>query len=401
MKKNNVLIILFLVFVVVFAVSVKKRKENYGGTVKRVNITQEKELKNDDANDRKNATSTYNKTTLNNIVNVQRQNAITQAVKKVEPAVVSVNVIKTRIVKRYANPFNDPFFGFFGYVPYKQQIKGIGSGVIINKDGYIVTNAHVVEGATKIKIILPDGRGFDAQLTGIDKVHDIAVLKIQGDNLPYAKLGDSSDLIIGEWSIAVGNPYGFLIKDSKPTVTVGVISAVNRDFAPKEDGKIYKNMIQTDTAINPGNSGGPLVNVLGEVIGINSFIFSESGGSIGLGFAIPINTVKKISKELIKYGKIREIHFGFKIQNITPLIASYFHLKSSEGVIVVQIEKKGPADKAGLKRGDIIIKINDTDIKNSEDAEIAVSDITVGDTILIIAKRKNKTVKIKYKANYR
>ena len=390
MKKNNVLVILLLIFVSVFAISVKKNKNKFS------------DENNNSRNYMVSQDSTLNsKNAINNFITIQRKNAITQAVKKVEPAVVSVNVIKTRIVRRYASPFSDPFFGFFGYIPYKQQIKGIGSGVIINKDGYIVTNAHVVDGATKIKIILPDGRDFDAKIIGIDKVHDIAVLKINGKNLPYAQLGDSSDLIIGEWSIAVGNPYGFLIKDSKPTVTVGVISATGRDFAPKEDGKIYKNMIQTDTAINPGNSGGPLVNVLGEVIGINTFIFSESGGSIGLGFAIPINTVKKITKELIAYGKIREIHFGFKIQNITPLIASYFHLNSSEGVIVVQLEKGGPAEKAGLKRGDIIIRINDTKIKNSEDAELAVSDITVGDNIKITAKRNKKVVHIKFKAKYR
>ncbi len=390
MKKNNVLVILLLIFVSVFAISVKKNKNKFS------------DENNNSRNYMVSQDSTLNsKNAINNFITIQRKNAITQAVKKVEPAVVSVNVIKTRIVRRYASPFSDPFFGFFGYIPYKQQIKGIGSGVIINKDGYIVTNAHVVDGATKIKIILPDGRDFDAKIIGIDKVHDIAVLKINGKNLPYAQLGDSSDLIIGEWSIAVGNPYGFLIKDSKPTVTVGVISATGRDFAPKEDGKIYKNMIQTDTAINPGNSGGPLVNVLGEVIGINTFIFSESGGSIGLGFAIPINTVKKITKELIAYGKIREIHFGFKIQNITPLIASYFHLNSSEGVIVVQLEKGGPAEKAGLKRGDIIIRINDTKIKNSEDAELAVSDITVGDNIKIMAKRNKKVVHIKFKAKYR
>lgn len=391
MKRNNVLILLLLVFVSVFAISIKKNKKDDKIKTNVISQNINSTPKND--ND--------SKQRLNSLVSIQRNNAITNAVKKVEPAVVSVNVIKTRIVRRYANPFNDPFFGFFGYVPYKQQIKGIGSGVIINEKGYIVTNAHVVEGATQIKIILPDSRDFDAKMIGIDTVHDIAVLKIKGDNLPYAELGDSSDLIIGEWSIAVGNPYGFLIKDSKPTVTVGVISATGRDFAPKEDGKIYKNMIQTDTAINPGNSGGPLVNVLGQVIGINSFIFSESGGSIGLGFAIPINTVKKITKELIEYGKIREIHFGFKIQNITPLIASYFHLKSSQGVIVVQLEKGGPAQKAGLKRGDIIIKINDTKIKNSQDAEVAVSDVTVGDKINITAKRNNKIVHISFVAKYR
>jgi serine protease Do len=151
-----------------------------------------------------------------------------------------------------------------------------------------------VSGATQIKVVLPDKREFDAELIGIDEIHDIAKLKIRGNNLPYATLGNSSDLIIGEWSIALGNPYGFLMNDSKPSVSVGVISALGRNFASREDRHDYKNMIQTDAAVNPGNSGGPLVNINGEVIGINTFIFSENGGNVGIGFAIPINTVKSI-----------------------------------------------------------------------------------------------------------
>ncbi|MBT3755607.1 MAG: trypsin-like serine protease, partial [Candidatus Cloacimonetes bacterium] len=248
-----------------------------------------------------------------------RRNSITIAAKIVEPAVVSVNVIKTQIVKRR----HSLFFGFYDEVPY--SIQGIGSGVIFSKDGFILTNAHVVEGATEIKVILTDTRQFDAKVIGIDTGHDIAVIKIEGEELPYASFGDSDDLIIGEWAIALGNPYGFLIKDSKPSVSVGVISAINRDFAENKDGKIYRHMVQTDAAINQGNSGGPLVNIYGEIIGINTFIFSESGGSIGLGFAIPANAVKKSARELIEYGKIRQIWFGFKVQEINPLIAS--HLK--------------------------------------------------------------------------
>jgi serine protease Do len=274
-------------------------------------------------------------------LNLSRQNAITRAVQMVEPAVVSVNVIRTEIVRRYLDPFENPFFGFFDYIPYRRQVKAIGSGVIISKEGYIITNAHVVEGATEIKIILSDGRQFDGEIVGISNVHDIAVLKISGKDLPYARLGSSSNLIIGEWAIAVGNPYGFLIKDSKPSVSVGVISAINRNFALSREGKIYRRMIQTDAAINPGNSGGPLVNIYGEVIGINTFIVSESGGNIGLGFAIPIDRVKKVAKELIKYGKVREIWFGFKVQDINPMLAEYLNLKSSDGVLVTHIDKNG------------------------------------------------------------
>lgn len=233
---------------------------------------------------------------VNRAVDISRENAITNAVRLVEPAVVSVNVIKTEVV-RARSPFGFGFFDFFGY-PMQRQVQSIGSGVIYDPEGYIITNAHVVSGATQIKVVLPDKREFDAGIMGIDPIHDIARLKISGNKLPHAKLGDSSDLIIGEWSIALGNPYGFLMNDSKPSVSVGVISALNRNFAPREDRHDYKAMIQTDAAVNPGNSGGPLVNINGEVVGINTFIFSENGGNIGIGFAIPINSVKAILKNL-------------------------------------------------------------------------------------------------------
>lgn len=222
-----------------------------------------------------------------------RHNSITSAVLAVEPAVVSINVIKTEIIRR-GGPFGFSFFDFFDFAPMQRQVQSIGTGIIYDPAGYIITNAHVVSGATQIKVVLPDKREFDATLVGADDTRDIAKLKIEGSRLPHAKLGSSKDLIIGEWAIALGNPYGFLMNDSKPSVSVGVISAVNRSFAPREDKRSYRNMIQTDAAINPGNSGGPLVNINGEVIGINTFIFSENGGNIGIGFAIPVETVKTI-----------------------------------------------------------------------------------------------------------
>ena len=223
----------------------------------------------------------------------KRINSITEAVKAVEPAVVSINVIKTEYV-RAVSPFGFGFFDFFGSIPLLRQVESIGSGVIYDPKGYIVTNAHIVSGATQIKVILPDKREFSGTVAGIDEIHDVAKVKITGNNLPVAEMGNSNDLIIGEWSIALGNPYGFLMNDSKPSVSVGVISAVNRNFAARQDRREYKSMIQTDAAINPGNSGGPLVNINGEVVGINTFIFSENGGNIGIGFAIPINSVKTI-----------------------------------------------------------------------------------------------------------
>ena len=321
-----------------------------------------------------------------------RRNAITNAAGIVEPAVVSVNVIKTQMVKRRRSFF----FGFYDEVPY--SIQGIGSGIIFSEDGFILTNAHVVEGATEIKVILTDTRQFDAKIIGIDTSHDVAVIKIEGNELPYAKFGDSDDLIIGEWAIALGNPYGFLIKDSKPSVSVGVISALNRDFAENKDGKIYRRMVQTDAAINQGNSGGPLVNIYGEIIGINTFIFSESGGSIGMGFAIPVNAVKKSARELIEFGKIRQVWFGFKVQELNPLIASHLELKNLDGVLVNYIQSKSPASEAGLKEGDIIKDINGSIIKDARDAELAVSDISVGGKIEIGILREGKAQKLHLKA---
>lgn len=320
----------------------------------------------------------------NEEITIARHNVITKAVELIQPAVVSVNVTKTKYVRRRLSHF----FGFYDNIPY--DIESIGSGVIFNEQGYIITNAHVVEGATEIKIILTDGRQLEGKLIGIDSVHDIAVVKISGKELPWAKLGNSSELIIGEWAIAVGNPYGFLIKDSKPSVSVGVISAVNRDFAENRDKKIYRRMIQTDAAINQGNSGGPLVNIYGEVIGINTFIFSESGGSIGIGFSIPINRVKKSAEELIKYGKIRKIWLDFEVQELNPMLASYLNLKDQDGILVTKVDRKSPVGKAGLKKGDIIKRINNNIITNFEDAQLAVSDIGVGEKIKFHILRDNK-----------
>ncbi len=329
---------------------------------------------------------------------ISRRNAVTKTVAENEPVVVSINVIKTQIVRRNTNPFDNPFFGFFDYRPYRREVQSIGSGVIYNSDGYIITNAHVVEGATQIKVILNDNRHFEAEIAGIDSVLDIAVLKIDEKNLTAAKFGDSDNLIRGETVIAIGNPYAFLIKDSKPSVSVGVVSATNRNFSQDSSGKIYQGMIQTDTAINPGNSGGPLINILGEVIGINAFIFSESGGSIGLGFAIPIDRVIRVADEIIRFGKRREIWFGFKIQDINPMIASYLGLTDLNGVIVSFLDDNSPAVRAGLKRGDIIRTINKIQINNVKDAEVAISEISVGDTIEIEFVRGKQSQKISFTA---
>jgi serine protease Do len=331
-------------------------------------------------------------------LNIKRQNSITNAVNLVQDAVVSVNVTKTEIVQRQINPFHSNFFGFFDNNAYRREVKSIGSGVIISQDGYIISNSHVVEGATQIMIILPDNRQFEAELIGVANLQDIAVLKISGEDLPVAELGTSQDLIIGEWAIALGNPYGFMIKDSKPSVSVGVISAVERDFSQNRDGKIYRAMIQTDAAINPGNSGGPLVNIFGKIIGINTFIFSETGSNIGIGFAIPIDRVMNIVEELIEFGKVRNIWLDFGVQNITPMSAQYLGLESQDGIIVTSIDKKSPAAKAGLQAGDVIVGINKNLVTSVEEAQLAVTDIRVGDMINFTILRDGKAQSVAFEA---
>ncbi len=225
----------------------------------------------------------------------QRETQITEAVNAVEDAVVSVNV--TQIQTVYGGLRSFGFFDLFGGMPMERKVSSLGSGVIYDPNGYIVTNAHVVSGAQEIVVVLPDKREFDAQLIGLDQQNDIAKLKINGSGLPYAELGSSQDVIIGEWAIALGNPFG-LSNDAKPSVSVGVVSALNRSFQPDRRGISLRGMIQTDAAINPGNSGGPLVNIRGQVIGINTAIYSETGSNIGIGFAIPSDQVKRILRAI-------------------------------------------------------------------------------------------------------
>ena len=394
MKVRNVILLVLIILLLNIVITehiIKVKTTKYSPR-----ILETLSIKNDNEIQDSNIIATEERALKNEKLEFSRENAITKAVKLVHPSVVSVNVIKTEVIR--GDPFHsfffDDFFGDFFPRQHERKVQNLGSGVIISEDGYIITNSHVVKGATQIKVILADGRNVDATLIGSDDVNDIAIIKISDKNLPYAQLGNSDDIIIGEWTIAIGNPFGYLIKDSKPTVTVGVVSAVDRNFHISEDNRAYKKMIQSDAAINPGNSGGPLVNINGEVIGINTFIFTKSGGSLGIGFAIPVNRVKSISHEIIKYGKIRPIWFGFKVQDITPAIAYNLGLKSSQGVLVSYIEKNGPAEEAGLKRGDIITKINNQAIDNADDAEIAVSDVRVGQELQIeLIRNGNKEIK--------
>ncbi|MFN3874028.1 MAG: S1C family serine protease [Ignavibacterium sp.] len=327
-------------------------------------------------------------------INNSRRNIITQTVEKVSPAVVGINVIE---IRQYRDPFSyffdDPFFRqFFGdRGNYRQRVQGLGSGYIISPDGYIVTNDHVAGNASEITVTLTDGSHYKAEIVGTDPTSDICLLKIDGKNLPYLELGNSDDVIIGEWVIALGNPFGLFELNDKPTVTVGVISATGMNLEPINN-RYYINMLQTDAAINGGNSGGPLVNSLGEVIGMNTLIFTAGGvqGNIGLGFAIPINKVKRIVTELKEKGSIdRDFQIGMSIQSIDEGIARYYDLKSTKGVIVTRVVPNSPADEAGIKTGDIILEVEGYKINNEKTIFGVFQEFRVGQTITLKILRDN------------
>jgi serine protease Do len=318
-------------------------------------------------------------------LDASRRTAIVDAAEKVGPAVVSISVIKAMVVRssplaRFRDPLFDQFFrDFFGDRQHVERIPSLGSGVIINPGGMVVTNEHVVRGATEIKVTLTDERQFDAQVVASDSEYDLALLRIGEENLPCARLGNSDSLLIGEWAIAIGNPFGYLLQDSRPTVTAGVISALHRNVTTSEGILgVYKDMIQTDAAINPGNSGGALVNSVGELIGVNTFIITQSGGSMGLGFAIPVNRVRYIVDEVAAYGRIRQIWIGLKVQEVTPLMASSLGLDSARGLIISEADPDSPAYKAGLRRGDVIIRVNREEATNFDVAKRAIFGSRVG-----------------------
>jgi len=334
--------------------------------------------------------STSAKDDSNNLIYSSRKTVITETVQKVSSCVVGINVTE---IRQYTDPmigpfFNDPFFKqFFGERTYQQKVKSLGSGFIISKDGYIVTNDHVAGNAAEIVVSTTDGKQYKADIIGHDPLSDICLLKIKGDDFPAIPLGNSDDVIIGEWAIALGNPFGLFEVNNRPTVTVGVVSATGMNLNQVQD-RYYLNMIQTDAAINGGNSGGPLVNSLGEVIGMNTIIFTSgtSEGSIGLGFAIPINKVKNVVNELKKNGKIeRDFYTGLTVQNIDEMIARTLNRQSTKGVIVTRVNKNSPADEAGIRPGDVILQVDNFKIDNEQ-------------SIMAIFQeyRTNQVVKIKY-----
>ncbi|TMQ73816.1 MAG: trypsin-like serine protease [Candidatus Eisenbacteria bacterium] len=327
-----------------------------------------------------------------------RRTAIVTAAERVSPSVVSVSVIATRVVR--ADPFpgmpHDDFFDrFFPPSEFRQRTPGLGSGVIVDASGLVLTNEHVTHDAEEIKVTLTDGREFPAKVMGASEVYDLAVLKVEGSDLPAAPLADSDRLMVGEWAIAIGNPFGYLLNDTQPTVTAGVISATHRDIKVDASGTgVYKNMIQTDAAINPGNSGGPLVNADGEVIGINAFIFTQSGGSIGLGFAIPINLAKRVMQEIRSYGRVRQPYPGMNLQPLTRELAARLGFADLSGLVVSRVDPDGPAGRAGVKPGDRIRKVNGIVVNNVDDAQRGIYGANVGDKLVLGIERGSKSFEV-------
>ena len=319
-----------------------------------------------------------------------------EIVKDVGPAVVYISTEQTVKSSRQSPEQFREFFGddfmrrFFGENPQEREYKrqGLGSGFITSKDGYILTNNHVVENADKISVTLADKREFEAKVIGTDPKTDVAVIKIEGDNLPTVMLGDSNELEVGDWAIAIGTPFGL-----SQTVTAGIISAEGRSNIGIND---YEDFIQTDAAINPGNSGGPLVNIYGQVVGINTAIFSRSGGYQGIGFAIPINMAKSIQTSLVTHGKVVRGWLGVMIQTVTPEIAKGFDLEEATGTLVGDVLEGGPAEKAGLQRGDVIITFDGQAIDGPNSLKNIVAGTEVGKQVDVVVVRngKEKTIKV-------
>ena len=318
-----------------------------------------------------------------------RQTAITRAVETASPAVVSVNVTQVQQV-RYRDPFagfSDPWFEyFFGRRQrervMEREVQNLGSGFVISPDGYIVTNDHVAGNATEITVAFPDGKQLSGRLIGTDPVSDIALVKVDPEEeLPHLTFSDQSRSIVGEWVIALGNPFG-LFEAAEPTVTVGVVSATGRDLESTQDGRVYRDMIQTDAAINRGNSGGPLVNAIGEVIGVNTAIYSQTGGSVGIGFAVPAEKVVRIIEELREHGSVdRSLYTGLRVSSVDSRIARALDLEAVRGVLVRDVDPGSPADQAGFLPYDVIISVEGEAVGDHTDVAARLYDFRPGDSV--------------------
>lgn len=346
------------------------------------------------------------------------EDAIINVANTVGKAVVSISTVHTTKIggRRYyfGYPFGESPFGedeffrrffedFFGDLPereYKQM--GLGSGVIIDSGGYILTNEHVINDADKITVTLSDGREFKGEIKGKDRRSDLAIIEINARNLPAAILGDSDNLKIGQWVVAIGNPFGFALQNPEPTVTAGVISALNRSLGRTlSRDKDYNDLIQTDAAINPGNSGGPLVNIKGEVVGINVAIFSTSGGYQGVGFAIPINKAKRIISRLIEGKKILYGWLGVTVQDLTDDLSKYFGLSDKNGVLVASVLENSPAQKGGMKESDVIRQFDNKPINNVRELLNVVASTEVGRKVKVAVVRDKRDITLEVEVGER
>jgi len=319
---------------------------------------------------------------------------------RVTPAIVNVTVTSKTNLKMNADedgspdmqqfgPFGNPFGGQFGMRPQPRVEHGLGSGVIISPDGYIVTNNHVVDGATDINVTMSDRRILPAKLVGTDPLTDLAVLKVNATDLPSVPWGDSTQLHPGQTVLAFGNPFGYRF-----TVTRGIVSALNRPNPSATDRRKPGQFIQTDAAINPGNSGGPLVNARGEVIGINTFLISGTGTFSGMGFAIPTQIVRPTVDNLIKFGKVSHGYMGIGISDVTPENSKFFDLKKAEGAVVTQVEPNSSGAKGGLKTGDVITQLDGKPVSDAGELQVVVGQKQPGTTIKLDVIREGKNVTV-------
>ena len=307
--------------------------------------------------------------------------------KRVTPAVV--NIATSGTVRIQQNPlFNDPFFQHFFDMPSQpreRKTQSLGSGVIVDaKNGYIITNNHVIDKADVIKVTLRNGESYEAKLIGTDPESDVAIIQIKAKNITAIPFANSEQLSVGDFAIAIGNPFGL-----GQTVTSGIISAMERSGLGIEG---YENFIQTDASINPGNSGGALVNLRGELIGINTAIFSKSGGNIGIGFAIPINMANDIMQQLISHGEVKRGRLGAQAQNLTQQLAEAFNIPFRRGAVISHVDKDSPADRAGLKPGDIVTELNGKSVRNADSLRNTLGLLRIGQTVTMKVLRDNKTL---------
>ena len=322
-----------------------------------------------------------------------RRSLVVQAVERASPAVV--NISTEQIVEQRGTPFDfprDPFFeeffrDFLDPRPRRFKATSLGSGVIVDPDGTIVTNVHVVVRASRIHVTLADGREFDAKLVGADADSDLAVLRVQaGGDLPHIAFGGSADLMIGESVIAIGNPFGL-----SHTVTTGVVSAVGRSFRDEE--RTFTDFIQTDASINPGNSGGPLLDIKGELVGITTAIY---GKAQGIGFAIPVDRVRRVMRDLVSYGEVRRAWTGLFVQDLTPDLARHFGIR--RGVVVTEVEARSPAEATGLERGDAIVRVDGHEVTSREEFEQRAGDHAEGDRVTLTRRRDGRDEEVELRA---